>query len=77
MYLETKKINVIAEVLKVEDESTLDKIESVLKEKKPKKRKTKNKSIYDFVGILTDEEAAQMKRAIKESCETIHPDDWK
>lgn len=77
MLLETKKINVIKEVLKVDDESTLDKIESVLKESSAKINMHTSASIYDFVGILTDEETAQMKQAIRESSETIHPDDWK
>jgi len=46
--------------------------------KKSKKRKTvKKASIYDFVGMLTKKEANEMRNAIKESSETINPDDWK
>ena len=66
MYLETKKINVIAEVLKVEDESTLDKIESVLKEKKTKK-KLPQRNKKKFSGILSDEDNKMMTKIIKES----------
>lgn len=76
MYLETKKINVIAEVLKVEDESTLDKIESVLKEKKTKK-KLPQRNLKKFSGILSDEDAEMMTKVIKETSGTVHPDDWK
>ena len=76
MYLETKKINVIAEVLKVEDESTLDKIESVLKEKKTKK-KLPQRNLKTFSGIISDEDAEMMTKVIKETSGTVHPDDWK
>ena len=76
MYLETKKINVIAEVLKVEDESTLNKIESVLKEKKTKK-KLPQRNLKKFSGILSDEDAEMMTKVIKETSGTVHPDDWK
>lgn len=76
MYLETKKISVIAEVLKVEDESTLDKIESVLKEKKTKK-KLPQRNLKKFSGILSDEDAEMMTKVIKETSGTVHPDDWK
>ena len=76
MYLETKKINVIAEVLKVEDESTLDKIKSVLKEKKTKK-KLPQRNLKTFSGIISDEDAEMMTKVIKETSGTVHPDDWK
>ena len=76
MYLETKKINVIAEVLKVEDESTLDNIESVLKEKKTKK-KLPQRNLKTFSGIISDEDAEMMTKVIKETSGTVHPDDWK
>ncbi|NGM63134.1 hypothetical protein G5B30_14585 [Sphingobacterium sp. SGG-5] len=34
-------------------------------------------SIYDFVGVLSKEEAVEMQNAITESCEVIDEDDWK
>ncbi len=37
----------------------------------------KERSIYDFVGMLSREEAVEMKKAITESCETIDENDWK
>ena len=29
-----------------------------------------------FAGTLTPEDAAEMKRAIEEGCERVHPDGW-
>lgn len=75
MYIESRKIHLIEEVLKVEDESTLTALETVLK--KAKKAKEKKYGIYDFVGILSKKEVAQMRKAIEETCETINENDWK
>ncbi len=75
---DTRKISLIEEVLKVDDDDTLKALESVLKKAHKSGIHKKNKhSIYDFVGILTKEEAHAMKAVIEETCETIHPDDWK
>ncbi len=75
MYKESPKIHLIEEVLKVDDAATLNEIETLLK--KSKKVKAHKKSIYDFVGVLSDIEAGKMKKAITESCEIINDDDWK
>ncbi|WP_153800987.1 hypothetical protein [Foetidibacter luteolus] len=75
MYIESRKIHLIEEVLKVEDESTLNALESVLK--KAKKTRGKKNGIYDFVGVVTKKEAAQMRKAIEDTCETINENDWK
>lgn len=75
MYSETKKIHLIAEMLKVKSDSVLVEIETILTsynnkvEKKP--------SIYDFVGIISKNEAIEMKQAIAETCEIIDDNDWK
>jgi len=74
MYRESRKMHLIEEVIKVEDESTLNELETVLK--KSKKHSNK-KSIYDFVGVLSDKDAKQMKKAIQETCEIVHVDEWK
>lgn len=34
-------------------------------------------SIYDFVGFISSDDAAEMNRAIEETCETIDENDWK
>lgn len=77
MYTEARKIQLIAEVLKVSSEATLAELESVLKKKSLKQEKVKKPSIYDFVGVISKKESAQMKQVIKETCETIEADDWK
>lgn len=66
MYREAQKIHIIEEVLKVDDPSTLDELETFLK--KPGKGKSSKKSIYDFVGVLSDKDAEKMKKVIKETC---------
>jgi len=78
MYTEARKIHLIEEVLKVNNEALLIKLENLLKETKTKPTaKKKELSIYDFVGILKKGEAQEMRTAINETCENIHPDDWK
>lgn len=75
MYTEARKLHLIGEVLKVTSEVTLNELETVLE--KSKNKPEKKTSIYDFVGILTKEESAEMRKVIEETCETINPDDWK
>lgn len=75
MYSESRKIQLIEDVLKVENDSILSKLESVLKNSRAAKEK--KRSIYDFVGIISNKEAQEMKKIIKETSETINPDNWK
>jgi UDP-glucose 6-dehydrogenase len=75
MYAEKRKMHLIEEVLKVNNNDTLTALETVLK--KSKTSKEKKLSIYDFVGILTKKETSDIRKAIKESAETINADDWK
>ncbi len=75
MYSESRKIQLIEDVLKVEHDSILSKLESVLKNSRAANEK--KRSIYDFVGIISNKEAQEMKKIIKETSETINPDDWK
>ena len=75
MYTETRKIQLIEQVLKEDNEGTLLAFETVFKKlKKPNKKKL---TIYDFVGILSKKETSDMRKAIKETAETINPDNWK
>ena len=77
MYIEARKINIIEAVLKVNNEESLIILEEVLKTVTKKTISHKKKqSIFDFVGIISEEDAIEMKKAIKETCENIHPDDW-
>ena len=75
MYAESRKINLIEEVLKINNDSILSELETIVK--KSRATNGKKKTIYDFVGIISNKEANEMKNAIKETSETIHPDDWK
>ena len=75
MYSESRKIQLIEDVLKVDNDSILSKLKNVLKNSRA--TKDKKKTIYDFVGIISNKEAQEIKKAIKETSETIHIDDWK
>ncbi len=59
----------------MDDESTLSALEGVLK--RSKKGASAAASIYDFVGVFSDKETRQVKKAIQETCETISKEDWK
>lgn len=76
MHIETRKLHLIEEMLKVKSEATLSALEKLLKSTNNKTVK-KTPSLKDFSGIWSKDEAEEMERIISESCETIHPDDWK
>ena len=78
MNTEARKLHLITEVLRITSEETLAELEIVLEKSKDKEVSIGKKSgIYDFVGILTKEEAGEMRKAIEETCETINADEWK
>ncbi len=76
MHIETRKLHLIEEMLKVKSEATLSALENLLKSTN-KKTVEKTPSLKDFSGIWSKDEAEEIERIIAESCETIHPDDWK
>ena len=75
MFTESRKIQLIEEVIKTSNESTLREIESVLKEAKTKK--AKKNSAHTFLGLWTKKDARLIEKAIEEGCEQINADDWK
>ena len=75
MDIQTRKLNFIQEVLAVSNEKIIDKLEALLR--KERKKNIKSPSVYDLLGVLSEEEAEQMKKEIEASCETIHEEDWK
>ena len=77
MYSEARKLHVIEEVLKVKSEATLAAIENLLKRSGESKPVKKGSGFKKFSGIWSKEEANEIEKIIAESCETIHPDDWK
>ena len=76
MYTEARKINLLEAVLKVSNEATLMELEEVLKKSKGKNEK-RPLSAHDFLGVWSKKDTALITKAIEESCEQIHEDDWK
>lgn len=77
MVTDTRKLHLIEKLLKTESDSKLTEIENFVDQtiKKPAKSKL---ALDDFVGILSKDEADEMKKVIAEACETIiDPDAWK
>ncbi len=72
MHTIQRKIHLIEEVLKAKNASILDALENELL-----KLKDAKSNINDFVGVITEEEAEQMKKVIKETAENINEDDWR
>jgi hypothetical protein len=76
MLLETKKIELLEAVIKVQNEGILLELESILtKEKKVKKKPSF--SAHSLVGVWSKKDALLIENAIEDTCEQIHKDDWK
>ena len=75
MYGEAKKLHLIEEILKIENDEVLAEVEAVIA--KNQMHAVKRRSFRDFAGLMTDEEANELEKIIEEGCETINPDDWK
>jgi len=69
-------MSLLKEMLQVENEAVLVKLETIIKQSNSKRKKNKG-SAHDFLGALTKKDALLMTKAIEEGCEQIHPDDWK
>ena len=76
MFTEARKINLIEAVMKLNNESTLIELETVIKKSKTKKKEQK-RSAHDFLGVWSNKDATLIGKAIEEGCEQIHEDDWK
>ena len=76
MYGKAKKLHLIEEILKIENDQLLDEVETVIT-----KGKIVNiagrRSFKDLAGKLTNEEVDNLEKIIESGCEQIHPDDWK
>ena len=75
MFTEARKIQLIEEVLRTKNESTLNEIEAVLK--RSKSTKSKALSAHDLSGAWSKKDASLIEKAIEEGCEQINQDDWK
>jgi hypothetical protein len=72
---EAKKLHLIEEIIKIENDELLNELESaIMRNRQPAKPEGR---FGKFAGMWTDEEADEFERIIEEGCETIHPDDWK
>jgi len=76
MLLETKKLHIIEEVLKIDNDSVLTELEAYL-DKAVKTTDSAKFNAQNFSGIWTQEEADEIADIIEEACENINPDDWK
>ncbi len=71
MFSETRKLNLIEKVLKVDNEEKLATLETVLK--KPSIVEKSLKSPFTALsGIWSKEEANEIEKAISESCEQLN-----
>jgi len=73
----TRKLHFIEKYLRLDDEDLINKLEAVLLEEKKLSSSGSDKpSVYDFVGVLGEKEAEQMKKDIQDACEKIDEDEW-
>ena len=77
MYSEAKKLHIIEEVLKINSDAALSALADFVKKYKKDENIKKGPGFNEFSGIWSKDEAEEIERIIAESCETIHPDDWK
>lgn len=77
MFEEAKKLHLIEEILKIENETILDEVEMLISNSKMHKEEAGRPSFKTFAGMMSDEEVSEMQKIIEEGCEQIHPDDWK
>jgi len=75
MYTEAKKLHLIEELLKVDNDSVLDELEKILTQSKDQLPRSNN--FQDFASSLTIEEVDELEQNINEGCEQINEDDWK
>ena len=74
MYAEARKLQVIEQILRIENDSILDEVEAVIKNKSFNNKKN---GFKDFSGIWSEKEAEEIKLTIEESCAKINPNEWK
>lgn len=69
MDLQTRKLNFIQELLIVNHEKMIDKLESLLKREKEKEEQ--QPIAFDLLAVLNKEEAEEMERILESSCENF------
>lgn len=58
------------------NERTLTELESVLKKNRKKTKPSPTRKISDFTGVMSEADAMQIKKAIRDSCEKIDFNEW-
>ena len=76
MYSDSKKIQLIEEVLRLDNDVVLKELESVLKKLK-KTVATKKGRAHDLLGQWSKSDAALIEKAIADGCDQIHADEWR
>lgn len=71
MYGETKKLHLIEEILKMENDNILDEVAAILNKGKFQVAGSR-RSFSDFAGLMSDAEADEFEKIIEEGCEQIH-----
>ena len=66
MVTEARKLHVIEKILEIRSVKLFDEVEAVLNKRSTTKKS--NLTIHDFVGIISEDEAAEMKKMIAETC---------
>ncbi len=75
MSIQSRKMHILEEILRINSSTILLQIENALR---TKKKKDKSKVDYnEFSGVLTKLEADEMEKVIEETCEKINSVDWK
>ena len=75
MYGEAKKLHLIEEILKIENDALLAEVETVIT--KGKMHAITRRSFKEFSGTMSDAEVDELGKIIEDGCEQIRPDDWK
>lgn len=68
-------MQLISDMIRVQDEDVLNRIDAILKKDRMMVRK-KKKSAKSFTGIINKKDAMLMTKAIAEGCEQIDGDGW-
>ncbi|RYE21265.1 MAG: hypothetical protein EOP42_26135 [Sphingobacteriaceae bacterium] len=76
MYAEIRKLHLIEELIKVDDDQILSALEAVLNESLQNKANLDN-PFLKLAGTWSTDEAREIEDAISESCEKVNLDDWK
>lgn len=76
MFSEVRKLHLIEEVLKIDNEHTLSALEAVLKKSSPQENNSKS-PFSRLSGTWSNDEAQEIEKAIAENCEQTNLNDWK